>query len=132
MVLNLAQQGTLAWAFLFGSGFAALLCLTILASGGSTFAGTEDSESPLNAARKITGQTRSSVAVAVGIAVVLVLVPAAAALWFRTATAWILGAEAVLLSAVLAAEGVREYRLFRAAFNSRNAKLPDSEGKGRA
>lgn len=35
--------------------------------------------------------------------------------------------EAVLLSAVLAAEGVREYRLFRAAFNSRNAELPDAE-----
>jgi hypothetical protein len=118
--------------FLLASGFAALLCLTILSSGGSTFAGTEDSQSPLAATRKITGQTRSSVTVAVGIAVVLALVPIASVVLVPTAIWWILAAEGVLLSAVLAAEGVREYRLFRAAFNSRNAKLPDSEVKGRA
>ncbi|MGH2462968.1 MAG: hypothetical protein ACRDFZ_04995 [Candidatus Limnocylindria bacterium] len=126
-LLNLAQAELLAWVFLFGSPFAALLCLTVLASGGSTFAGTEDSQSPMVATRKITGQTSSSVAVAAVIALILVLVPIAAAFLVPDAIGWILAAEAALLSAVLAAEGIREYRLFRVAFNSRNAKLPESE-----
>jgi hypothetical protein len=67
--------------------------------------------------------------VAVGGALVLVLVPIGAALLFPAAVGWILAAEVVVLSAVLAAEGVREYRLFRVAFNSRNARLPESEPK---
>jgi hypothetical protein len=108
-----------------GSGFLALLGLAVLSSGGSTFAGTEDSQSPLVATRKITGRTSSGVAIAVSGALVLLLVPIAAALLFPAAIGWILGAEVVVLSAVLAAEGVREYRLFRVAFNSRNAKLPE-------
>jgi hypothetical protein len=130
-LLNLAQEEVLAWVFLFGSGFAALLCLTILSSGGSTFAGTEDSQSALTATAKITGKTSSSVMVAVAIAVALVLVPVAAGLVVPAAIGWVLGGEGVLLSTVLAAEGVREYRLFRAAFNSRNAKLPAAEAKAK-
>jgi hypothetical protein len=132
VLLGVAQEELLAVVFPLASGFAALLCLTILSSGGSTFAGTEDSESPLAATRKITGQSRSSWTVAVAIAVLLVLIPIASAVLVPTAIWWILAAEGVLLSAVLAAEGVREYRLFRAAFNSRNAKLPEAESKGRA
>ena len=123
--LWLAHGPTLATAYLLGSGFLALLSLGVLSSGGSTFAGTEDSQSTLVATRKITGQTSSSVAVAVVGALVVVLVPVAAALLFPAAIGWILAAETVVLSAVLAAEGVREYRLFRVAFNSRNAKLPE-------
>jgi len=125
--LWLAHGPTLATAYLLGSGFVALLALAVLSSGGSTFAGTEDSQSPLVATRKLTGQTSSGVAVAVGGALVLVLVPIGAALLFPAAIGWILAAEVVVLSAVLAAEGVREYRLFRVAFNSRNAKLPEKE-----
>jgi hypothetical protein len=128
-VLWLAQGPTLATAYVLGSGFLALLGLGVLSSGGSTFAGTEDSQSPLVATRKITGQTSSGVAVAVGGALVLVLVPIGTALLFPAAIGWILAAEVLVLSAVLAAEGVREYRLFRIAFNSRNAKLPESEPK---
>jgi len=128
-VLWLAHGSTLAMAYVLGSGFLALIGLVVLSSGGSTFAGTEDSQSPLVATRKITGQTSSGVAVAVGGALVLVLVPVGAALLFPAAIGWILAAEVIVLSAVLAAEGVREYRLFRVAFNSRNAKLPESEPK---
>jgi hypothetical protein len=128
-VLWLAHGPTLAMAYLLGSGFLALLALGVLSSGGSTFSGTEDSQSPLVATRKITGQTSSGVAVAVGGALVLVLVPIGAALLFPAAIGWILAAEVVILSTVLAAEGVREYRLFRVAFKSRNAKLPESEPK---
>jgi hypothetical protein len=123
-VLWLAHGPMLATAYVLGSGFLALLALAVLSSGGSTFAGTEDSQSPLVATRKITGRTSSGVAVAVGGALILVVVPIAAALLFPVAIGWILAAETVVLSAVLAAEGVREYRLFRVAFNSRNAKLP--------
>ena len=132
VLLGVAQEELLAGVFPLASGFAALLCLTILSSGGSTFAGTEDSQSALSATRQITGKTRSSVTVAVGIAVILALVPIASVVLVPTAIWWILAGEGAVLSAVLAAEGVREYRLFRAAFNSRNAKLPDSEAKGRA
>lgn len=131
-LLILVDEGVLAGVFLFGSAFAALLCLTILSSGGSTFAGTEDSQSALTAATRITGKTSSSLAVAVAIAVALVLVPISAALLVPAAIGWVLAAEAVLLSVVLAAEGVREYRLFRVAFNSRNAKLPEVEAKERS
>jgi len=128
-VLWLAHGPALATAYVLGSGFLALIGLVVLSSGGSTFAGTEDSQSPLVATRKITGQTSSGVAVAVGGALVLVLVPIGAAILFPAAIGWIVAAEVVVLSAVLAAEGVREYRLFRVAFNSRNAKLPESEPK---
>ncbi|MGH2489691.1 MAG: hypothetical protein ACRDFR_08765, partial [Candidatus Limnocylindria bacterium] len=120
-----------AAVFPVASGFAALLCLTVLSSGGSTFAGTEDSQNALTATTRITGKTRSSVTVAVGIAILVALVPIASALLVPSVIGWVLAVEAVLLSAVLAAEGVREYRLFRAAFNSRNAKLPDSAMQGR-
>ncbi|MGH2488943.1 MAG: hypothetical protein ACRDFR_04945, partial [Candidatus Limnocylindria bacterium] len=88
VLLSLAGEEMLAAVFPLASGFAALLCLTILASGGSTFAGTEDSLSPLAATRKITGQTRSSVTVAVAIAVVLALIPVASALLVPTAVWW--------------------------------------------
>jgi hypothetical protein len=127
-----AQGEILAGAFLFGSGFAALLCLVILSSGGSTFAGTEDSENALAATKKITGQASSSVALAFAIAAILVLVPIAAAAFLPAAVRLVLAAEALFLSAVLAAEGIREYRLFRVAFNSRNAKVPESKEKANA
>jgi hypothetical protein len=126
-VLWLAHGPALATAYVVGSGFLALLSLAVLSSGGSTFAGTEDSQSPLVATKRITGQTSSGVAVAVGGALVLLLVPLGAALLLPAAIGWIIAAEVVVLSAVLAAEGVREYRLFRVAFNSRNAKLPEAE-----
>jgi hypothetical protein len=119
--LWLAHGPTLAIAYVLGSGFVALLALAVLSSGGSTFAGTEDSQGPLVATRKLTGQTSSGIVVAVGGALVLVLVPIGAVLLLPAAIGWILAAEVVVLSAVLAAEGVREYRLFRVAFNSRNA-----------
>lgn len=128
-LLGLAGEPTLAAVFPFASGFAALFCLTILSSGGSTFAGTEDSQSPLVATRRITGQTRSGFTVAVGIAILLALVPIVAALLVPSVIGWVLAVEAVLLSTVLAAEGVRAYGLFRVAFTSRNAKLPDSTAK---
>jgi hypothetical protein len=129
VLLDRAEEEILAGAFLFGSAFAAVLCLVILSSGGSTFAGTEDSENPLTATRKITGQTSSSVALAFAIAAPLVLVPIAAAAFMPAAIGWVLAAEGLFLSAVLAAEGIREYRLFRVAFNSRNAKLPEAKAK---
>ncbi|MEX0629456.1 MAG: hypothetical protein WEE67_03350 [Chloroflexota bacterium] len=128
-VVWLAHGPMLATAYVLGSGFLAMLSLAVLSSGGSTFAGTEDSQSTLVATRKITGRTSSGVTVAVVGALVLVLVPVAAALLVPAAIGWILAAETVVLSAVLAAEGVREYRLFRVAFNSRNAKLPESEAQ---
>jgi len=126
-LLWIADGPTLAIAYLIGSIFAALLALTVLSGGGTTFAGAETGERTMAAARRITGRTESSLAITVVVASILVVVPAAAALLAPAAVAWILAAEIVLLSVVLAVEGVREYRLFEAAFNAQNAQLPGPE-----
>jgi hypothetical protein len=43
------------------------------------------------------------------------------------ALGWTLVVESVVLSAVLAVEGIREYRLFQTRFNAQNARLPKSD-----
>jgi len=128
-VLWLANGPPLATAYVFGSGFVALLGLVVLASGGSTFAGTEKSQGTLVATRKITGRTSSGVAIAAVTAVILIVVPIAVAFLFPAAIGWLLAVEGVVLSAVLAVEGVREYRVFQAAFKGRNAQIPEPERK---
>ena len=47
-------------------------------------------------------------------------------LWWNAAIRWTLAVEALVLAAVLAIEGVREYRLYRSAFTAWNAQLPPS------
>ncbi|MEK6190897.1 MAG: hypothetical protein AABM41_01070 [Chloroflexota bacterium] len=126
-LLWLADDPTIATGYLFVSVFAALLFLTVLASGGATFAGAEDNESMTIATSKITGATGSSFLVAGLIAALIVAVPVVVGFIWPDALGWTLVVESVVLSGVLAVEGIREYRLFQTRFNAQNAKLPKSD-----
>lgn len=128
-LLLLLGNPMLAATYALGTGFATLLGLTVLSSGGATIADAEVLEKPMAAVRKITGATRTSVVAVILVAAMIVAVPLGVTLWWNAAIGWTLAVEALVLAAVLAIEGVREYRLYRSAFTAWNAQLPPSGGE---
>jgi hypothetical protein len=62
--------------------------------------------------------------------VLIIAVPVATAGLVATASLpfetlpWVLAVESIVLSVILAAEGIRAYRLFRKRFNRLNSRLP--------
>jgi hypothetical protein len=121
-----ADEPMLAIAYLLGASFLILLSLAVLSGGGRTYASDEASERTLAAARRIReGRPAVGIGIAAALAVALVLVPLVAFWAAPDLLVPTLVAEALLLSAVLAAEGIREYVVFRRRFNARNRLLPE-------
>ena len=118
-----ADAEAMATAYAFATGLVILLSVTVLASGGKGFAETEKSQNAMVAARKITRNLASSLVITLFIAALLVGVPLALALVGHDAAGPVLIGESVLLSAILAVEGIRQYRLFTAAFDDLNDQL---------
>ena len=124
-LLLLVDEPMLAAAHPVAALFLTMLGIVILASGGKTFANTEALDRTFAGVTKITGGKWSSWVAAVVLAAVVVAIPTAAFVWARDLFPAVLGAVTLLLSAVLAVEGVRKYQLFRECFGGRNAKLPE-------
>jgi hypothetical protein len=121
----LAGEPALGIGYAVGALFVALLGNVILASGGVTFAGAEATVSARAATAGITGSMASGGALVLALAAVLVAVPVVAAVAAPAALGWVLVAELLAASVVLAVEGVREYRVFQRHFDERNALLPE-------
>jgi len=123
LLLIVLGNTTLAVTYTLATGLATLLALTVISSGGTTFAGAEPYEKPMTAVSKITGSAQTSVAAVAALAALLVAVPVVIALVWAPALGWTLAIEDLALSVVLALEGVREYRIFRKAFAEQNDQL---------
>jgi hypothetical protein len=120
LLLVVLGAPALAAAYALATGFATLLALAVLSSGGNALSDADTPEDPLAAVRRVTGRTATSVAATLAGAVIIVAIPLAVA-WFRNAALGpTLAVEAVVLSGVLLLEGAREYRRFSARFNAIN------------
>jgi hypothetical protein len=123
----------LAGAYVVGLPLLALLGIVVVAGGGRTYGSEEELERPLDAATRITGSQRSSLAVAAIVIAAILAAPAATVAVFLgllpagllDLLPAILVAEAFALSAILAIEGWREYRIFRDRFEQQNRRLPE-------
>ena len=110
----------LALGYAVGTGFAVLLALTVLSSGGRTLVDVETPESAMAAVSQLPGEERTS-AVSVGAAAFLLLaIPVLLALAQNAALGPTLVVEGLVASAILMIEGVREYRAFASKFNAIN------------
>jgi len=132
-LLSLAAGWAVAIAYLLLSGFLSLLCLAVLAGGGKTYAGGRDQDEGIRAAVDgFTGSARVSRAITTVATLfwVLPLVFAALASWaglVPEGVFWgLLIAECVILSGFLAAEGIRQYLIFRKRFSRRNGRIPEA------
>lgn len=120
VLLLLLGQGQNAAVYLIAVTFAALLALTVMSGGGCTFGRRERQES-LGAAMRRSPDVASA---GIILTALLVLAPLLA----KSISPGLLGAvllvevSAVLL--VMAYEGLREYQLFKAEFDERNAEFP--------
>lgn len=123
LLLIVLGNPTLAVTYALATGLATLLALTVISSGGTTFASAEPPEKPMAAVIKITGSAQTSVAAVAAIAALLVAVPLVTALLWAPVLGWALAIEDLALSTVLAIEAVREYRIFRKAFAEQNDQL---------
>lgn len=128
LLLVVLGAPALAGAYAVASGFATLLALAVLSSGGRTLSDAETPENPLAAVRRLTSRTDTSVAVTVTAAVIIVAVPVLVAWFWNAALGPTLAGEGLVLSAVLLIEGVREYRAFARRFHTINGS--NGGGKG--
>jgi hypothetical protein len=127
VLLNAAYGPDLAAGYLIGTLLLALLGLSVLSSGGVTFAGTERAEPTIVALGRVPGRTGIASTVVLLAALVLIALPLLGGMLVSAeAGSVILAVEALLISAVLAIEGVREYRVFTKAFAIRSL-LSDSD-----
>jgi hypothetical protein len=120
VLLAILGNPTLTGAYAVATGFATLLALTVLSSGGRTLLDANAPEDPLSAVRRVTGRTETGIAATAAASVVLVAVPAFVAMVWNAGLGTALAVEGLLLSAVLLIEGAREYRRFSAKFNAIN------------
>jgi hypothetical protein len=120
VLLSLLGNPVLAGFYAVATTFATLLALTVISSGGRTLTDAETPESPMAALRKVTGRPQSSAAVTGAIALILAAIPTIVAFAWNDALGWTLAIEGLLLSAVLAIEAAREYRLFARSFAAAN------------
>ena len=116
-LLLYARQPTLAVAYVFVVVLMALVFLAVLSGGGKTYGSTEKQERTVQAASKITDHPRLSLAITGILAGIIAAVPFIVAYAWPDAFLPVLAAETVVLSVILAAEGIREYRVFAKRFN---------------
>lgn len=121
ILLNASYGPDLAVGYLVGTLLLALLGLSVLSSGGLTFAGTEKAEPTRVALGQMTSRTDIAAAVAFLAAIIVIALPLGAAMFASAeVAAVILAIEAIVISVVLALEGTREYRVFHGKFVERN------------
>jgi hypothetical protein len=123
-LLLAGERPLLAVVYVVGLPFLALLGIVVVAGGGRTYGSEEALERPMAAAARITGSPRSSLVVIAVMTAAIVVIPLLTAVVLPDAFGAVLVAETALLSAILAVEGWREYRIFRERFVSQNRKLP--------
>jgi hypothetical protein len=123
-LLLAGERPLLAVVYVVGLPFLALLGIVVVAGGGRTYGSEEALERPMAAAARITGSPRSSLVVIAVMTAAIVVIPLLTAVVLPDAFGAVLVAETALLSAILAIEGWREYRIFRERFVSQNRKLP--------
>ncbi len=124
-LIYLASGVELVAAYLIGSAFVVTLSLAVLSNGGLTFAGSEATEETDVAIARIPVPRRVGLALAYGMAGILIVLPLLALFIDTTLPPLVIAGEAIVLSIVLAIEGVREYGLFRDRFRARSAPLPE-------
>jgi hypothetical protein len=117
----------IAAGYLLAASAVSLLCLTVLSGGGKTYGNWERQEKATVATTRITGRRWSSRAIVLFVAALIVTVPPVTALVRFDALPGVLAVETILLSIVLALEGIREYRLFSKRFRRLNSRLPRDE-----
>jgi hypothetical protein len=110
----------LALGYAVATGFAMLLALTVLSSGGKTLVDAETPEPSMTAASRITGEKRTGAITVSAAAAILLAVPVAVGWFWHAALGPTLVVEGLVLSSVLLLEGVREYRAFESKFNTKN------------
>lgn len=110
----------LALGYAVGTGFAVLLALTVLSSGGRTLVDVETPESAMAAVSQLPGEERTGAVIVGAAAFILLAIPVLLALAQNAALGPMLVIEGLVVSAVLLLEGVREYLRFSATFNAIN------------
>jgi hypothetical protein len=117
----------IAGGYLLAASAVSLLCLTILSGGGKTYGTWERQEKATVATTRITGGRWSSRAIVLVLAALIVAIPVVIGLLRPDDLPAVLAVETVILSVVLALEGIREYRLFSKRFRRLNSRLPRDE-----
>ena len=120
LLLGVLGAPALAGAYAVATGFATLLALTIMSSGGKTLTDADTPENPMAAVQRVTGRTETSIAATAAAAVILIAIPVVVGFFWNAALGPALAVEGVVLSAVLLIEGAREYRAFSAKFRTIN------------
>lgn len=110
LLLLALGAAALALAYAVATGFAMLLALTVLSSGGRTLVDAERPESALAAVQQ------TGIAATVAAALIVLAIPVLVAIAQNAALGPTLVVEGLVLSAVLLIEGVREYLRFSAKF----------------
>lgn len=116
LLLVVLGDPALAGAYALATGFATLLGLTVISSGGRTLTDAETPENPMAAVRRVTGRAQTSIAATAAAALIIVALPVVVALLWNAALGATLAVEGVVLSAVFLIEGAREYRAFARKF----------------
>jgi hypothetical protein len=113
----------LAAAYAVAATLLSLLAMTVFSGGGQTLGETELQLPPMESMAGVTGTAATGATAVAVLAAVLIAIPVAIALAWTPYVFAALAIEGLALGAVLAIEGIREYRLFAAAFTARNAMI---------
>jgi len=124
VLLLLLGREPLGAVYLIAVAFTALLALTVLSGGGSTFGRREQKETLRLAMRGAPGGAPVVIVVTAAAITVLVLALVLAALAAPGLFGTVLLLEVGIVLLAMAAEGIREYWRFRTEFAERSAKLP--------
>jgi pimeloyl-ACP methyl ester carboxylesterase len=122
-LLNASPRPDFVAVYVLATLLLALLGLAVLSSGGRTFAGTEQGERETAAISRISSRTWLQGALVAIPFTILIGLPILAGVAVSAQAAFVvIAVEALVVSVVLALEGLREYRLFRRYFKRRTER----------